>query len=151
MATMEVWSGLPNPRLQKWLKSIDLSSTGNGNVATGYEAVRSLIFPSFSVNPYILLPAIALNNDIELMRRCRELRKVQIHWFRGAMDNADGTVKSIDKLRRTYRLDGMLELEKLETLTMTGYGLHRGALEELKKWFEDEFVQRGRKTSVVLA
>lgn len=151
-ATLEIHSGPANAKLQRWLSSIDLTCSGTGNLSKGFDAVHSLLFPYFSRFPHHL-PSITANNDIELMKRCGNLRSVSVQWVSSELSDYNGVPKAVDQLRTEYRLDGMLELARLETLTLNGPGTGSAshtALHNLAKWFEAEFKERDRTTQVVL-
>lgn len=86
------------------------------------------------------------------MRRCANLRSVEVQWVNSELCN-NGEPKSVEQLRRDYRLDGMLDLAKLETLTLDGpgeYATGHAALQDLAKWFEAKYKHRGVKAKVIL-
>ena len=98
------------------------------------------------------MPGITTNNDIELMKRCTNLRTVNVQWVNSELCE-HGVPKSVERLRKEYRLDGMLSLFNLETLILAGpCELMPGhsSLQQLKEWFHAEFEKEGKKTKVLL-
>ena len=151
LATLEIHSGPANAKLQKWLSSIDFQGSGNTRLSKGFEAVKSLLFPYFSRFPHYL-PNITTNNDFGLMKLCTNLRSVEVQWVDSELCGNEGP-KPVDQLRNEYRLDGMLDLAKLETLTLDGPGegsTGHLALQELVGGFENEYEKKGRTTKVIL-
>lgn len=142
LVTLEVHSGPGNAKLQKWLASLRLRGSGETGLTTGFDAVHSLYFRYFSFYPFDHLPGNAPNNDIELMRRCEHLREVKVMFDLGMLSDHYGREKSVQQLREDYRLDGMLNLPSLRTLTFIASGGNDVGLEPLKKWFEDEYKKR---------
>lgn len=142
LATLEIHSGEGNAKLQKWLASLRLQGSGETDLRTGFDAVHSLYFPYFSRYPFHILPSNAPNNDIELMRRCEHLREVKIMFAYGTLSTYSGHEKSVQQLREDYRLDGMLNLPSLRTLTFIATNHMHAELEPLKAWFEKEYRKR---------
>lgn len=138
--TLEIHSGPGNRKLQQWLSSIDLSLASKGQT-NGFDAVKKLSFPYFSFLPYDRLLADTPHGDIELMKKCSNLREVSIYFSPGQVCDYFAPDKSAQQLRQDYRLDGMLGLEKLETLRFLGwYGSNpNSGICELARWFEDSF------------
>lgn len=117
LVTLEIHNGECNGKLQNWLASLRLQGSGQTSLCTGFDAVHSLYFPYFSRYPFYALPVDAPNNHIQLMRRCEHLREVKIDFAPGTLQDENGEDKSVDQLRPDYRLDGMLDLPNLKTLT----------------------------------
>ena len=147
--TLEIHSGPGNAKLQEWLESIDLSVSKETSLKSGFDAVHDLLFPYFSRYPHRTLPANSPNNDLQLMKKCQNLRKVEFNFVSTELhDPSTGWPKSIDQLRREYRLHTMLEIFKygeLKTVVLrgpsAGYGGH-AVLEELGAWLRWEYTVR---------
>lgn len=153
LISFEIHSGPGNAKLQKWLGELYLQGSGETRLGSGFDAVRSLFFPYFSRYPYYALDSTAPNNDIQLMRRCNNLRTVKALFVGSELhDYHTGGPKSVQQLRDNYRLDGMLELANLRTLALQCYGVASddSGLQAVKKWFEGEFGKRKRPTKVVI-
>ncbi|KAK3718716.1 hypothetical protein LTR37_004935 [Vermiconidia calcicola] len=144
-STLEIHSGPGNAKLQEYLASLDFSSTGETNLITGFEAVRSLTFPYFSRFPHHH-PAITANNDIELMKKSSNLRKVCLNFVWPELFEHGTSQKSVAQLRAEYRLDGMLELGKLKKLILMAPNTR--VVHELAAWFEGEYAARDRMLEV---
>lgn len=154
LITVEIHSGPGNARLQTWLESLNLDGSGETRLRTGFDAVHSLYFPYFSRYPFYTLPANAPNNDVQLMRRCANLRKVRLNFAHETLSNNQGAIKSVEDFRRDYRLDGMLDLPSLVTLTLQNSSLDLNGvplLMPLKVWFESEFSKKGRSVTVTIS
>lgn len=110
-----------------------------------------MLFPYFSRFPHHLA-CITANTEIELMKRCTNLRSVEVQWVDSELCDHHEP-KTVQRLRKEYRLDGMLEPNMPETLILNGsgdYATGHSVLKELKKWFEAEFREKGRKTKVIM-
>lgn len=155
LVTLEIHSGPGNAMLQKWLASLRLQGSGVTKLQTGFDAVHSLYFPYVSFYPFDRLPVNAPNNDIQLMRRCEHLREVKIMFAGGTLLDDYGHSKSIEQLRKDYRLDGMMDLPDLQTLTFIASSALHAGLGPLKKWLEDEYrkreIKKKHKVEVVIA
>ena len=123
-----IHSGPGNWRLQEWLgnvksinfKEFDDEATDTDAQAkeeiprkTGFDYVRYLSFDYFSSFPFRSLHDEAPNNDIELMRRCRNLREITLTWRWGS-----ASTETVEELRAEYRLDGLLDLKMLKRVTV---------------------------------
>ena len=111
--TFDIHSGPGNAKFQKWLGRTSLESISK-NYKTAFDAVKSLRFSYFSSFHHASMPAIAANNDIELMLKCKNLESVSMVWHGAELIHMYGHAKSVDLLRTQYRLDRMLELGKLK-------------------------------------
>ena len=145
--TLEVHSGPGNAKLQKWLSSIDFTVSGETSLQSGFDAVHSLYFPYFSRYPHASLPANAPNNDIRLMLKCRNLRKLTLTFVYAELLDVYLRPKSIYQLRREYRLDSMLSMfqhGELQTIVLKNpsYAPALPALRALAAWFRGEFAVR---------
>ena len=152
LITFEIHSGPGNAKLQRWLEGIDLGASGQTSLKTGFDAVHSLIFPYFSRFPFYL-PSIMRNNDIELARRCANLRTLKILFARENLYDDDGSPQTVQQLRTNYRLDGMLGLANLQFLGLQSFSYPAftdPALRDLKVWFETEFRERSQGVNVVI-
>ena len=154
--TFEVHSGPGNEGFQAWLTDIDFSKIeGSTNCTNGFDAVQKLSFPFFSRFPH-RNPSITINKDIELMKTCNNLKTVTTNWNGTELVNFLNDIvrpKSVDQLRKEYRLEGMLELPKLESLTLQRFRVEyeaMAALKELAQWFENEYQQRGQMVKVII-
>ena len=149
--TLEIHSGPGNAELRKWLSSIDFSVSGETSLESGFDAVHSLSFPYFSRYPHASLPVKAPNNDIQLMAKCHNLRKVTLTFVLPELvnyNNVSAVPKPVDQLRREYRLDSMLsmfQLGELRTIALRGplQGT-RGytSLQALATWLRSEYAIR---------
>jgi len=148
------WPG--NQGFQAWLGGIDLTLASK-TYATGFDAVKSLMFEFFSRYPHRIKQPQDPNNDIELMLKCGNLEHVTTEWAGEELreyDRVTGTwnYKTVDQLRVDYRLDRMLELRKLKKLELVlckGVGL--GVLPELGAWFVANMPQvAGKAIEVVV-
>lgn len=148
LITFEIHSGPGNAKLQRWLRSINLQASGQTHLNTGFDAVHSLYFPYFSYFPYHL-PEITANNDIELARRCANLRTLKVYFSSDNLEDVYGNPETVACLRESYRLDGMLELKNLKYLALHASSCLT-ALKNLKVWFEEEYSQRGQATKVAI-
>ncbi|KAK3715590.1 hypothetical protein LTR37_007078 [Vermiconidia calcicola] len=137
-ATLEIHSGPANEKLQKWLASLNFTPIVDSRLVSGFEAIHCLRFPYFSRYPHRSLLSSNPNNDIELMRRCKNLRQVQIEFV-----GSELWQKSVLKLRREYRFDRMRNLDALKTLVLKGPPGH-AALVALAAWFRWEYAVQGR-------
>lgn len=151
--TLELHSGPGNQKLQQWLASLDLSITNETTLRTGFDAVHALSFPYFSRFPHAILPADNPNNDIELMRRCANLRTVTLTFvYQELHDAITDEAKPIAQLRSEYRLDNMLTLGNLTKLVLKGgkgmYGSTLPALQTLGNWFTAEFQAQARSNGM---
>lgn len=138
---LEIHSGPANRQLQQWLASLDFSAIST-NLQDGFDVVRKLSFPYFSRFPHHL-PQITSNQDINLMKKCRHLKQVCIHFVAEEVVRS-GVEKTADQLVREYYLDQMLGLDELEILEFSGHctqdtevGVYATAL-----WFKRQFDQR---------
>jgi hypothetical protein len=155
--TMEIHSGPGNAKLQEWLESIDLSVSEQTSLNSGFEAVHALSFPYFSRYPHVSLPSNSPNNDLQLMKKCQNLRRIELNFVLSELYNhSTGLPKSLFQLRREYRLHTMLEIFKygeLKTVVLrgpsAGYGGHT-ALEELGAWLRWEYAVRANLHAAML-
>ncbi|KAK5132861.1 hypothetical protein LTR08_008577 [Meristemomyces frigidus] len=138
--TFAIHSGPGNASFQNWLGDVDLRLTSKTYV-TGFDAVKSLAFPYFSRFPHASLAPATPNSDIELMLSCRQVEQVSMVWVAQELvadDAATGQQgpKTVERLRKEYRLDRMLGLRKLRTLTLVRRGAGNStALDDLAAWF----------------
>ena len=163
-SVIEIHSGPGLMKLRGFLQCVDFneSTPKDTSYDLGFDCIKALRFPFFSRFPHKTLPADAFNKDISLMRSCKNLTSVKMTWVDEDLTyfyNMDGYLpKKIERIREQYRLDAMLDLEKLEHLhlasKLTGYVYeesgHVGSrqVEALKEWFEEEFENRGKKVTV---
>ena len=142
-ATIEIHSGPGNAKFQQWLSSIDFSASGETSLQSGFDAVHSLSFLYFSRYPHRFLPAHALNNDIQLMTKCRNLRTTTLSFVQ-----VDLLLKPVPQLRREYRLDSMLSMfqhGELQTIVLRGpnHAPHANiVLQALVAWLRWEYAVR---------
>lgn len=158
-AILEVHSGPGNAKLQEWLAKVDLSASGNTSLKSGFDAVHQLFFPYFSRFPHRTLSATNPNNDLLLMAKCRNLRKVTLDFVNSELIDSYGQSKSIKQLRSEYRLDSMLsifkygELRKVVLYRLSYYPPVQETLKKLASWLRGEYAVRsnmeteGKKTS----
>ncbi|RMX76960.1 hypothetical protein D0869_10251 [Hortaea werneckii] len=140
-----------NQSFQDWLERVDLREVSK-NYVNGFDAVKHLLFPYFSRFPHYNYPADHPNSDIELMLKCRNLETVNIQWASDVLYQSDGRVKTVDQLRKEFRLDRMLGLANLKQLTVTGRLTWEGEklLHDLAGWFWDNLVGKGGSKVEVL-
>lgn len=158
--TFEIHSGPGNAKFQNWLSSIDLTASGETSLKKGFDAVHSLAFPYFSHYPHASLPVKAPNNDLQLMAKCKMLRKVEITFVSNEVYNHYHGVgvspgpKPLDQLRRQYRLDTIRETFKhgeLRSVVIYGprFTITQGdktidtshpSPKELATWLKEEYV-----------
>ena len=148
VSTLEIHSKRGNEKLQKWLSSLSLTEA-SGSQRNGFDAVKKLRFPYFSRFPHQSLPDTTPNSDLQLAKKCSNLRELSINFVRQEVYDyrapMNGTayepLNSAERLRREYRLDGILSLKQLEVLRLEGYcGTDPGAgLQELVTWFKAKF------------
>jgi hypothetical protein len=143
--TMEIHSGPGNERLQAWLAEVDFASVDT-SCKTGFDAITSLKFPYFGFFPYNQ-PGITTNNDVELMLACKNLRKIHLTFSNLWWGEEDGTRQAAVAMRKNYQLEGILEAQKLEVLSVLAPNSAWATcgLRELFQWFETEFEHHGRR------
>lgn len=94
--------------------------TKNTSYNLGYECIREMRVPFFSRFPHKTLPKDAFNNDVLLMRACKNLTFVTTSWVGKEVTyfcNRDRYIaQPIEQIVKEYRLDGMLDLRKLKFL-----------------------------------
>ncbi|KAK4556487.1 hypothetical protein LTR86_006631 [Recurvomyces mirabilis] len=152
--TFSVENGPGNAAFQEWLARVDFSSVSN-NYKNGFDAIKALTFPFFSRFPHWVVPIHKLNSDVQLMERCQNLKTVSMCWAGVTLFNINtGAGKTMDQLRAEYRIDGLLQLKNLETITLVGFGMSASAspqLQALGDWLKSNW--RGhpkRELEVVL-
>lgn len=128
-STLEIRSGPGLTRTLGFLQAIDFNETAkNTSYDTGFDCVRSLVFPYFSRYPHAVLGDKAINKDIMLMRMCKNLFSVKLTFVDEELIcwGKDGyEVKAIERIRREYRLDLMLGLKKLTRLRLVAHDTDR--------------------------
>ena len=160
-STIEIHSGPANKKVRAFLQDIVYAESGNTfgeDYKLGFDAVKSLNFPYFSCFPHAMLGPKAFNHDVLLACECKNLEKLALTWRdTETVDyGKDGIVpKPIAQLRREYRLDGLLTLNKLNTLRLVlrytgsvgdvGYNQVR----VLTEWFQEGFGRQGRVVAVI--
>lgn len=141
---IEIHSGPANHQLQQWLASLDFSPISM-HLKDGFDAVRALSFPYFSRFPHYL-PHITSNQDVNLMRKCRNLKRVSLHFVAATVFRNDGSgmQKMADQLVQEYHLDEMLELDELEVLHFSGFCSDESdvGVRGLARWFKEQFDNR---------
>jgi hypothetical protein len=146
--TMEIHSGPGNERLQAWLAKVDFAGVDT-SCKTGFDAITSLRFPYFGFFPFGQ-PGITANNDVEVVLACKNLRKIRltfsnldVSWW----DKEDGMRRAAAAIVENYQLEGILEAQKLEVLSVfaPNNAWTICGLRELFQWFEAEFEHRGRR------
>ncbi|KJX93138.1 hypothetical protein TI39_contig4387g00001 [Zymoseptoria brevis] len=158
---LEIRSGPGNAAFTAWLATIDFSLLHgdiNTNIATGFDAVHKLSFPFFSRFPYWHLPRTALNEDVELMKKCTQLQQVTLKLQAGDLiDNMEeDLLKTPIQLVGTFRMDGVLTLKRLEKLILVGKVMKWYAdwevdgITGLKKWLDEEYKKLGHKVVVTI-
>ena len=155
-ATLEIHSGPGNANLQSWLNSLDLSAIkGETGLRAGVEAIHSLSFPYFSRFPHRSLPSTNPNNDIVLVLKCVNLRKLSLNFVSHELLDYTHPYfedKSVVQLRQEYRLDSILPLlHRIEFKSLALSGPSKGlighdALEALAAWFRWEYAIRANIT-----
>ena len=152
--TLEIHSGPANQKLQVWLASLNFSHTGNTSLCNGFDAVHSLRFPYFSRFPHRILAARSSNNDIDLMRRCANLRSVSLHFVHSELiDYTTGLAKSVAQLRAEYRFDCMRNLRNLSKLELEGPSpgtVGHTVTVALAAWFRWEYALHGKALQVTI-
>lgn len=140
-----------NQSFQAWLERVDLRKVSK-NYVNGFDAIKHLLFPYFSRFPHLYYPADHPNSDIELMLKCRNLETVEIQWVSDVLYQGDRRVKTVDQLRKEFRLDRMLGLANLKQLTVMGCDAYEGQqlLHDLAGWFRDNLVGKGGSRVEVL-
>ncbi|RMY64648.1 hypothetical protein D0863_09662 [Hortaea werneckii] len=140
-----------NQAFQAWLERVDLREVSK-NYVNGFDAIKHLLFPYFSRFPHYNYPADHPNSDIELMLKCRNLETVEMEWATDVLYHRDGHVKTVDQLRKEFRLDRMLGLANLKQLTVMGCDAYEGQqlLHDLAGWFRDNLVGKGGNKVEVL-
>ena len=83
------------------------------------------------------------NNDIQLMRKCKNLRHVEVLFVDQELVQP-GTLdtKSVTQLRQEYRLDGLCGLPAVETIRLrgpSGWIAHLDVLRELAMWLKQDY------------
>jgi hypothetical protein len=153
-ATFEIHSGPGNARFQAWLSRLKFDKVKDSNLKNGLAAVHTLKFPYFSRFPFKYEPYLDKpNNDIELMRRCPNLQKVQLDFVPVELIGGGGYAKGIDQLRKELRLDEMRCLLDLKVVQMWGVSPDRpayGAVETMAKWFKAVYAERGKVLKVLI-
>jgi hypothetical protein len=154
ITTFSVHSFEGNQKFTEWLGIVDLSKSSK-NYISGFDAVKSLEFPYFSRFPHRYFDASRTNSDIELMVRCKNLEKASLTWasdelFEYDDDNGSMEPKSVEVLRRQYRLDRMLACENLTTVLLVGYRSRAQSLQDLADWLRAELpaAKNGRGVDV---
>ncbi|RMY68129.1 hypothetical protein D0863_07321 [Hortaea werneckii] len=151
-ATFRIDSFPGNQSSQAWLGRVDLREVSK-NYVNGFDAIKHLLFPYFSRFPHYNYPADHPNSDIEFMLKCRNLETVKFTWASDTLYQRDGeSLKTVDQLRKEYRLDRMLGLTNLKQLTVRGRDTWEDdkLLRELADWFRDNLVGSGGKAVEVL-
>lgn len=147
--TVEIHSGPGNTQFQVWLAEQDLRAVGLTN---GFDAVRDLSFPYFSRFPW-WNPDITSNMDIELMHKCKNLRRVTLLFVAGAVHGHANEAELVATLRRKFHLDGILKLSSLQCLMIQVHphyliGFEYRNVQVLAGWFRDEFQKLGKEVDV---
>ncbi|CAK1365484.1 unnamed protein product [Cercospora beticola] len=141
---IEIHSGPANHQLQQWLASLDFSCIPP-NLRDGFDVVRKLSFPYFSRFPHYL-PHITLNQDVNLMRKCQNLKRVSLHFVATTVFRNDGSgmQKMADQLVPEYHLNEMLELDELEVLHFSGFCSDESdvGVRGLARWFKEQYDNR---------
>lgn len=128
---------------QAWLESVDLRNVSN-NYVNGFDAVKALRFPYFSRFKHHAKQRHEVNNDVELMLKCRNLESVQTQWAGDELLNLDmqtgvSSPKTVQQLRAEYRLDRMLNMRSLKELELALIRARNPAavdvLQQLAAWF----------------
>jgi len=162
--TLEIHSGPANEELHAWLCGIDFTQLrGDTSYETGFDAVKSLSFPYPSRLSYLTLDRNTPDNDVELALKCDNLRTLDITFVDEKLVNQCNDLfppKAIDQLRREYRLDGLLQVKKLERLRLRvritnfvhSWAGRVGATcqKSLAAWFEAESDKQKRDRPVVV-
>ncbi|KAI7316730.1 hypothetical protein KC315_g10652 [Hortaea werneckii] len=149
-ATFRIDSFPGNQAFQAWLEKVDLRQVSSTYV-NGFDAIKHLTFPYFSRFPHWIYPADHPNSDIELMLKCRNLETVKLTWATDVLYHRDRGARTVDRLRKEFRLDRMLGLTNLKQLTLnrdTWEG--ERLLRDLADWFRDNLVGSGGKGVEVL-
>ncbi|KAK3677358.1 hypothetical protein LTR78_002896 [Recurvomyces mirabilis] len=137
-----VENGPGNAAFQEWLASVDFSSVSN-NYKNGFDAIKALTFPFFSRFPLWVVPIHKPNSNVQLMERCKTLKTVSMGWASVTLFNINtGAGKTMDQLRAEYRIDGLLQLKNLETITLVGFGMSASAspqLQALADWLKSNW------------
>jgi hypothetical protein len=158
-ATIELHSGEGNRKFQQWLGSLSFDAQKDDRVNHGLDAVHSLRFPFFSRFPHRHLEASVTNSNIDLMRMCSNLKKVEVQFVSQELyQNAPATwpvvEKTIDELRAAYRLDAMRNLPCLEKLVLIGPGpgyFGHAAMLAMATFFRWVYAVQGKVLKVVHA
>lgn len=151
---IEIHSGPGNHAFQNWLGNIDFSIHGDMDnaIINGFDAVKRLSFPYFSRFPHPNLPPDRPNDDIELMKKCPKLEEIKLNFMpRELWDPYEEREKTAVQLRGQYRLDGLLELELLEKVTLVSTSIAEDetlGIGALVSWLEEGFEKLGRKVEV---
>ncbi|KAI6848355.1 hypothetical protein KC332_g7436 [Hortaea werneckii] len=150
-ATFRIDSFPGNQAFQAWLERVDLRHVSTSYV-NGFDAIKHLLFPYFSRFPHWTYPEDHVNSDIELMLKCRNLETVKFTWASETLYQRYGGLKTVDQLRKEFRLDRMLSLTNLKQLTVIGRDTWEGdkLLRDLADWFRDNLVGNGGKAVEVL-
>ncbi|KAI7220951.1 hypothetical protein KC333_g2058 [Hortaea werneckii] len=150
-ATFRIDSFPGNQAFQAWLERVDLRQVSKTYV-NGFDAIKHLQFPYFSRFPHRTYPADHPNSDIELMLKCRNLETVEIQWVSDVLYHGDRHLKTVEQLRKQFRLDRMLGLANLKQLTVMGCDAYEGQrlLHDLAGWFRDNLVGKGGSKVEVL-
>ncbi|KAI6830164.1 hypothetical protein KC340_g16960 [Hortaea werneckii] len=125
-ATFRIDSFPGNQAFQAWLEKVDLRQVSS----------------TYADHP---------NSDIELMLKCRNLETVKLTWATDVLYHRDRGARTVDRLRKEFRLDRMLGLTNLKQLTLnrdTWEG--ERLLRDLADWFRDNLVGSGGKGVEVL-
>lgn len=149
-ATWEIHSFVGNQKFQAWLEELDFTDAKGSSIITGFEAVHDLAFPYFSRFPYYNLPTTTPNSDIDFMHRCKNLRTVFIDWAWTVLGSVGNN--TLDKMRKNFRLDGILNHITLETLKIRAPSTNRYfyLAFEMGLWFRQEFHAKERGVTIKL-
>lgn len=166
-SSLEIYSGPGLMKLRSFLHYVDFNEATPKDTSydLGYDCIRALRFPFFSRFPHTTLPADAFNEDIMMMRACKNLTSVATSWMDDELtyfDNVDGyQPKSLERIRKEYRLDSILVLKKLKSFHLRSKMTCRVSLAlgnegfkqlvALRKWFVEEFEKRGRAVQITVS
>ena len=164
--TIEIHSGPANQAVQAWLASIDFTRLrGDSSYRSGFDVVKALRFPFFSRFPHRSLPSSAKNEDIQLIRCCKNLSSVRLTFVDEELTyfyNMDGWLaKPVEQIREEYRLDDILGCGKLKHLHLANkitYQVYEASghvgervVGRLREWLEGAFRGRGMEVVVTVS
>lgn len=132
--TFSVHSGPGNAKYQKWLGGIDLSPISS-NYVNGFGALKQIEFPYFSRFRH---QVYAINNDVELMLKCKNLQVVTMEWVWAELIDETHGAKTVQQVRAQYQLDRMRTLRNLKKIVLRRRGydtVAENVLQQLAAWF----------------